>query len=310
MDWQSVAEKIVHDDQNKWDRKVSGKELAVTENGALKLLNGQAERQAFSLSETATFQLCQKLEIPVRYYRRLPGEMQTVVANYDLNRQNGKSFLLRGKSEWIRAFLSAEYVAYNNSQIAQTAESLLRNGAIYVNSFVLEETHMFLKIISEDIVDRPSGLKAGVMIGNSEVGMGSVSVEPFVFRKPCTNDLIVSREKSFRHAHIHLTAHELSCRMGEAIGEAFKVAGEVLDAFLKTHEEPIPDPMEMIRKIADSRQFSQRFTDETVSSYLTEPEASRFGVINAFTRAAQGLGPLQRIEMERFAGTLLDAPLH
>jgi hypothetical protein len=68
--------------------------------------------------------------------------------------------------------------------------------------------------------------------------------------------------------------------------------------------------MEMIRKIADSRQFSQRFTDETVSSYLTEPEASRFGVINAFTRAAQGLGPLQRIEMERFAGTLLDAPLH
>src|SRR5439155_17725357 len=30
------------------------------------------------------------------------------------------------------------------------------------------------------------------------------AVEPFVFRKPCTNDLIVSREKSFRHAHIHL----------------------------------------------------------------------------------------------------------
>ena len=35
----------------------------------------------------------------------------------------------------------------------------------------------------EDIVDRGAGLKAGIMIGNSEVGMGSVSVEPFVFRK-------------------------------------------------------------------------------------------------------------------------------
>ena len=65
---------------------------------------------------------------------------------------------------------------------------------------------MFLKIISEDIVDRGAGLKAGIMIGNSEVGMGSISVEPFVFRKPCTNDLVVSREKSFRHAHIHLTS--------------------------------------------------------------------------------------------------------
>ena len=37
------------------------------------------------------------------------------------------------------------------------------------------------EIISEDIVDRGAGLKAGIMIGNSEVGM--VSVEPFVFRK-------------------------------------------------------------------------------------------------------------------------------
>ena len=169
----------------------------------------------FSLSEIATTQMCQKLEIPVKYYRRLSDEMKATVANFDLTRQNGKSFLLRGKAGWIRAFLSAEYVAYNNSQIAQTAESLLRDGALYVKSFVLEETHMFLKIISEDLVDREAGLKAGIMIGNSEVGMGSVSVEPFVFRKPCTNDLIVSREKSFRHAHIHLTHHELSYRMGE-----------------------------------------------------------------------------------------------
>lgn len=309
MNWKTVAEKIVHDDQNKWDRKVSGKELLVAENGALKLLNGQAEREAFSLSETATCQLCQKLEIPVRYYRRLSGDMQAVVANYDLNRQNGKSFLLRGKSEWIRAFLSAEYVAYNNSQIAQTAESLLRNAALSVKSFVLEESHMFLKIISEDIHDLESGLKAGIMIGNSEVGMGSVSVEPFVFRKPCTNDLIVSQEKSFRHAHIHLTAYELTRRMAEAVSEGFKVASSVLDAFLKTREVKVVDPLEVIRKIAEERQFSQKITDEVVSSYLVEPEANWFGVINSFTNAAQRLAPLQRIEMERFAGTLLEAPL-
>jgi hypothetical protein len=61
MDWKTVAEKIVQDDQNKWDRKVSGNELIVADNGAVKLLNGQSETQALSLSETATFQLCQKL---------------------------------------------------------------------------------------------------------------------------------------------------------------------------------------------------------------------------------------------------------
>lgn len=260
-------------------------------------------------SDHAMSQFCAKLDIPIRYFRRLPDEMKIIVGNYDLRRLKGTSFLVRRKGDWIRAFLSAEYVVYNNCEIAQTAESLLRNGALSVKSFVLEETHMFLKIVSEDIRDIESGLKAGIMIGNSEVGMGSVSVEPFVFRKPCTNDLIVSQEKSFRHAHIHLTEYEMTRRMAEAVSEGFRVASSVLDAFLKTREEPIEDPLETIRKIAEARAFSQKLTDEVVSSYLVEPEANRFGVINAFTNAAQKLGPLQRIEMERFAGTLLEAPL-
>jgi hypothetical protein len=55
--------------------------------------------------------------------------------------------------------------------------------------------------------------------------------------------------------------------------------------------------------------LSQKRTDEIVSSYLVEPEPNWFGVINAFTNAAQKLAPLQRIEMERFAGTLLETPL-
>jgi hypothetical protein len=92
-------------------------------------------------------------------------------------------------------------------------------------------------------------------------------------------------------------------------GLGFRVASSVLDAFLKTRDEPIEDPLETIRKIAESRQFSQKLTDEVVSSYLVEPEKNRFGIINAFTNAAQRMAPLQRIEMERLAGTLLEAPL-
>lgn len=308
MDWKSVSEKIVQDDQNKWDRKVSGQELRVSERGALQLSNGSDTGATYSLSEVATSQMCQKLDIPVKYYRRLPDEMKAAVANFDIGRLNGHSYLLRGKGDWIRAFLSDEYVAYNNSEIGETVQSLLGNGALTMKSFVLEETHMFLKIISEEICDVESGLKAGIMIGNSEVGMGSVSVEPFVFRKPCTNDLIVSQEKSFRHAHIHLTAYELTRRMAEAVSEGFQVASSVLDAFLKTREVKVVDPLEVIRKIAEERKFSQKITDEVVSSYLVEPEPNWFGVINSFTNAAQKLGPLQRIEMERFAGTLLEAP--
>jgi hypothetical protein len=299
MDWKTVSEKIVQDDQNKWDQTYLAEELEVAEVGL----------GVWPFADHAMSQFCQKLDIPIRYFRRLPDEMKILVANYDLRRLKGTSFFVRGKGDWVRAFLSADYVAYNNSEIGETVEGLLANGNVSVKDFVLEETNMFLKIISEEIWDVESGLKAGILIGNSEVGMGSVSVEPFVFRKPCTNDLIVSREKSFRHAHIHLTAHELTRRMAEAVSDGFRVASSVLDIFLKAREEPIDDPLQTIRKIAEARQFSQKLTDEVVSSYLVEPESNRFGLINAFTNAAQKLGPLQRIEMERFAGTLLEAPL-
>jgi hypothetical protein len=306
MDWKTIEEQLGQDDLNKWDHNAKGQQLQVAQTGMLEVANGQATNGCYALSDLATTQMCQKLGIPVDYYRRLPLEMRAVAANYDLQRLREESFLLRGKGAWIRSFLSGQYVVYNNVQIAETVWGLLEKAAVTVKTFVLEETHMFLKIITEDIMGPVAGLKAGIMIGNSEVGMGSVSVEPFVFRKACTNDLVVSQEKSFRHPHIHLNASELNRRMAEGISDAFQVASAILDAFLKTREEPVPDPVETIRKLAAQRKFSQRFADEVISSFQAEPDPSRFGVINAFTSAARKLAPIQRIEMERFAGTLLN----
>ncbi len=305
MNWKAIEATTVQDDQNKWDRKANARQFRITETGVIELSNGEKGSGKYSLSDLATSQMCQKLKIPVDYYRRLPGDMKAVVANHDLARMNGNPYLLRGKGEWIRAFLSGGYVAYNNSQITETVQDLLQGANVRVKTFVLEESHMFLKIISEDIKDTGSGLKAGVMIGNSEVGQGSVSVEPFVFRLACTNDLVVAQEKSFRHAHIHFTVSELNHRMANGISHAFHFANEALERFLKTHAEPVLNPVLTIKLLAAKRKLSLKFTDEIVSSYNSEPEPSRFGIINAFTGAAQKLAPLQRIEIERYAGTLL-----
>jgi Domain of unknown function (DUF932) len=307
MDWTQVEERIADDDRRKWDRKAPAKALKIAADGALELADRDGRPERFALAELATSQMCQRLGIPVLYYRRLPDEIRATVANYDFGRLKDNAYLLRGKDEWVRAFLSTDYVAYNNAEIAETVKELLKGANATTKSFVLEETHLYLKVISDDLVDRDSGLKAGVMIGNSEVGLGSVSVEPFVFRLACTNDLVVSKEQSFRHPHTRLSLDELRKGTALAISIAFEVASSVLDAFLKTREEPVPDPVETIRQLAEARKLSRKFADEVVSSYAVEPEPTRFGVINAFTRAAQKLGPLQQIEVERFAGTLLDA---
>lgn len=89
MGWKEVQEKILQDGQNKWDRQVSSKEVRVAESGALQVLNGHTEAPEFSLSDTATLQMCQRLEIPAKYFRRLPSEMKAAVANYDLENGSG-----------------------------------------------------------------------------------------------------------------------------------------------------------------------------------------------------------------------------
>src|SRR5215475_7503824 len=122
MDWKSVAEKIIQDDQNKWDQRWLAEELYVAKLG----------HAVWPFSDLALTQFCQKLDIPVRYFRRLPDEMKITVANFDLRRLKGASFFVRGKGEWVHAFLSAEYVAYNNREIGQTVAELLGGGNITV----------------------------------------------------------------------------------------------------------------------------------------------------------------------------------
>src|SRR6266404_8082772 len=131
MDWKAVAEKIVQDDHNKWDRRMLAEELEVADD---------AEMTPFS--DLSLSQFCAKMDIPVRYYRRLPDKLKIILGNHELERFKGTAFLLRGKGDWIRAFLSSDYVAYNNSEIANTVEGLLAKGNVSVKDFVLEETNL------------------------------------------------------------------------------------------------------------------------------------------------------------------------
>jgi hypothetical protein len=82
----------------------------------------------------------------------------------------------------------------------------------------------------------------------------------FCFSETLYQRLIVSQEKSFRHAHIHLTEYEMTRRMAEAVSEDFRLASSVLNTFLKTREEPVADPVETIRKIAEARRNKRKTT--------------------------------------------------
>ena len=52
MDWKAIEEKIVQDDQNKWDRKANGQQLKVTREGVLEVSNN-GDSGNYQLSDLA-----------------------------------------------------------------------------------------------------------------------------------------------------------------------------------------------------------------------------------------------------------------
>src|SRR5437868_6655213 len=76
VQWPEVAARIAEDDRGKWDRKVPATQLWIGDNGELTAMNGGPAPDAFTLSDLATSQLCERLGVPTIYYRLLPSDMK------------------------------------------------------------------------------------------------------------------------------------------------------------------------------------------------------------------------------------------
>src|SRR6266404_103273 len=74
------------------------RQLSIGQQGQVLAMNGAPTLEPYALLELAGSQLCERLSIPVAYYRRLPPEMRATVVNFDLRRLSDHRFLLRGKA--------------------------------------------------------------------------------------------------------------------------------------------------------------------------------------------------------------------
>jgi hypothetical protein len=67
----------------------------------------------------------------------------------------------------------------------------------------------------------------------------------------------------------------------------------------------VPNPTREIEQLGREWNLDTRVRAAVLAAFEAEPRATRFGVANSFTRAAQRLQPMERIEVERLAGRLL-----
>jgi len=114
--------------------------------------------------------------------------------------------MIRTLDHQARAFLSDRYRRLDNYQLASVVlETLSDLGeGIKIISCELTEKRMYIKAINQRLeleVKQGDAVQAGICVSNSEIGLGSLSVEPLVYRLVCTNGLI-ARDFSTKKYHV------------------------------------------------------------------------------------------------------------
>ncbi|MDQ0202859.1 DUF932 domain-containing protein [Pectinatus haikarae] len=151
----------------------------------------------FKLNDLAHSQIAGRLQIPLKYYNRMrtenPDLLDTNINNWF--RKTPEKRMVRTLDNRVRAFLSDRYRRLDNLELATTVLPIIQQmkGA-QVISCEVTETNMYLKVINKRLkaeIAVNDVVQAGFVISNSEVGLGSLKVEPLVYRLVCKNGLIV-----------------------------------------------------------------------------------------------------------------------
>ena len=160
----------------------------------------------FGINDIAHSQIGQHLEIPARYYERMRTESPELLSqniNHWLHNRAPERRMLRTLDGNLRAFLSAKYRRIDNMEIAETVLPIIsRMEGAKVESCQITEQKMYIKVVNPRItteVRKGDIVQAGIVISNSEVGMGSVSISPLIYRLVCSNGMIAAQQVRKNH---------------------------------------------------------------------------------------------------------------
>ena len=179
-----------------------------SDNGTTKILvETPTDVEAFTTTELFRRQLADKLKIPFAYFERMRTEEPNLL-DRNVNtwlQSDPDRRLVRTLDGHARAYLSDRYRRLDNYDLAEHVLPMLqRLPDARFESVELTPLRMYLKVVTPRVefeIQPGDFVQAGVAISNSEVGQGSLSVQPLVYRLVCKNGLIAA-DHAMRKMHV------------------------------------------------------------------------------------------------------------
>ncbi len=282
---------------------------------------GHDRIEPLDITETAHRQIGSYLSIPAKYYAKMQDEnpeLLTANVNSWFERTQAPR-MLRVLDGRARAFLSNRYKRLDHCQIAEAVLPVIgQMPDVYFESCQITEERMYIKAVNPRLqaeVAPGDIVQAGLIISNSEVGLGSVSIQPLIYRLVCSNGMVVNDAATKRN-HIGRTnsAEEnfllYSAETLQADDHAFllKIRDTVEAAVTETKFGQVVELMREAKEVkmntADvpgivqlaSRDFGITESEQSgVLQHLIEgKDLSLYGLSNAVTRYSQDVASYDR----------------
>ena len=320
-----VMMELNRQNQRKKDYIGSAQALRLFEDGQTFEIGSTSGAQQFGTTRLFHRQVASALGIPAKYYDIMQSQKPELLAQnvnaWLSDREN--SYMIRtmdyGGGRVARALLSDRYRRIDNMEIASAVLPLFAGSDQYeVISSEVTENRMYLKILSRRLemeVVPGDYVQAGVVISNSEVGLGSVNVQPLVYRLVCTNGMIVN-DMGERKNHVGRAAkavedsfHIYSDETMEAEDKAFLL--KLRDVTMAAIEEgrfaqvvgklkesagiPITGKVtEVVELTGKTYGFNTDEQDSILQYLIAGGDLSQYGLSNAITRASQDVESYDR----------------
>lgn len=277
-------------------------------------------------------QIAQRLEIPKKYYDRMLGEHPGLLkANVEgWFRHSPERRMVRMLDGRVRAFMSDRYRRLDNLDLMEQAilPTLMDTPGLHFQTASLTPELLHINVLLPDLqaeIKVGDVVQAGVAIRNSEVGKGSLSVAPRVWRLSCLNGLLVDA-LALRKYHVGRAAEEdaydlFSDETLAADDAAYflKVRDMVraslteasFQSIVGTLRETTADETRMPDPVAATEQLQQKYDlsdteQRSVLRHLIEGgDLTQWGMVNAITAAAKDAPEYERQrDMEALGGSV------
>lgn len=289
----------------------------------------------FKINDLGHEQIAGRVGIPQKYYDRMRTEQPELMAK-NVNtwfKAQPEKRMVRTLDGNVRAFLSERYRPLDNFDLADVAFNELSQPGMTVHSTELTERRLYIKAVTEKLtfeVKKGDVVQAGIVISNSEVGCGSVKVEPLMFRLVCSNGMIAN-DYAMKKYHVGRAGSE-----GDMAAEFFrnetriaddkafwmKVRDVIQGSFRQDIFEKIITKMRIaaampitgnVEKAVEVVQEKLGLNDDERHGVLRHlihgGDLSQWGMVNAVTRTAQDVTSYDRsTDLERMGGTVLELP--